>query len=259
VKHTYNGSVRIAYEEVGDGPLLVFVHANPFDHRLWLYQVARYARTHRIVNVDLRGYGESDKPDGPFSLNDMADDVLAACDAEGGGRAVVVGASVGAAIALAIALDHPDRTAGLVLVGGAARSSPTFPERIRGYTSDDPVGYQRAHIARSVGPTFAESELGRWLLGIFTDDSFAFSGPAIAQNLRAYMDFDVVARLPTIAIPTLVINGALDTALPLSAEIAAGIPNARHELIPACGHACCLEDPTRFDAILEPFLAALTG
>src|SRR5271163_392190 len=73
VKFATNGGVRLAYDTQGSGPALVLVHANPFDHRLWLYQVARYARTFRIVNVDLRGYGESDQPDGPFTLRDMAD------------------------------------------------------------------------------------------------------------------------------------------------------------------------------------------
>ncbi|MGE3245172.1 MAG: alpha/beta fold hydrolase, partial [Beijerinckiaceae bacterium] len=68
--------LRIHYEVHGDGPPLVLVHANPFDRRLWTYQVSRFSPFFRVIAVDLRGYGLADKPVAPFTLRDMADEVL---------------------------------------------------------------------------------------------------------------------------------------------------------------------------------------
>ena len=137
-----NGGVRIAYEVIGSGPPLVLVHANPFDRRMWLYQVAQYAPAFRTIAIDLRGYGESDKPNGTFTLRDMADDVVAVCRREHVARATFMGASVGASIALLIALENVDLVNALVLVGGGARPAGVFPERIRGYLSDDIAAYR---------------------------------------------------------------------------------------------------------------------
>jgi pimeloyl-ACP methyl ester carboxylesterase len=257
MKFAHNGTLRIAYESQGGGPPLVLVHANPFDHRLWLYQVAHYAESHKIVNVDLRGYGLSDKPESPFSLRDMADDVLAATSTEGIGRAVFMGASVGANIALLIGLDNPERTAGLVLVGGGASSSPRFPERVAGYQSGDVAGYQLEHLRQLVAPAFFESELGAWLVRLFNERAPHLSGASIAQIFRALMAFDVTDRLPSLQPPTLIVNGDLDMALPNSREVAEKVPGARHVILPGTGHACCLEDPTAFAAAVTPFLNEL--
>ena len=83
-----NRSVNIYYETYGDGPPMVLVHANPFDHRLFTYQIASFAPYSRLVAMDIRGYGRSDKPTAPFTLSDMADDVLAVCAQEKIARAV---------------------------------------------------------------------------------------------------------------------------------------------------------------------------
>src|SRR5579871_2800999 len=160
MKTANNNGTRIAYETSGDGVPLVLVHANPFDHRMWLYQVARYRRLFRMLAVDLRGYGDSDKPATPFTLRDMADDVLAALDAEGIDRAIFMGASVGASITLLIGLDTPERVRGLVLVGGGARPGPIFAARRAGYEGPAFASYLATHMRELVGPAFRESPLG---------------------------------------------------------------------------------------------------
>ena len=98
-----NKEVRIYYEVYGDGPTMVLVHANPFDHRLFTYQIARWSPYFRIVALDIRGYGRSDKPETGFSLQDMADDVLAVCAQERITRAVLMGVSVGSGIGCSLA------------------------------------------------------------------------------------------------------------------------------------------------------------
>src|SRR5437016_7009896 len=93
----------IYYETAGSGPPLVLVHALPYDHNLWLYQVERFSSRFRTVAMDLRGWGRSAKPRTPFSLADMGDDILAVL-----AGAVVMGCSIGSKIALMLACDHPE-------------------------------------------------------------------------------------------------------------------------------------------------------
>jgi 3-oxoadipate enol-lactonase len=251
-----NGGVAIAYEVEGTGPALVLIHANPFDRRMWLYQVPQYAPAFRTISIDLRGYGASDKPESPFTLRDMADDVVAVCRKEGVERAVFMGASVGANIALLIGLDNPGIVRSLVLVGGGARGTEVFAKRIEGYLSGDVAGYQNTHIRSLVAPAFAATPLGEWLLHLFLDRAPALSGPCIAQIFRALSASNVSARLHDVKPPALIVNGELDLALPLSRELAEGIPGARHVVIPGTGHACNLEEPQTFDRATREFLLA---
>src|SRR3954465_9106577 len=86
----------IYYETAGTGAPLVLIHALPFDHNLWLYQVERFSSRFRTIAMDLRGWGRSAKPRTPFSLRDMGDDVLDVLGDEGvAGGAVVLGCSIG--------------------------------------------------------------------------------------------------------------------------------------------------------------------
>ena len=86
-----SNGVKIYYEVSGAGFPFVMIHANPFDHNLWMYQIARFSTYFKIIAVDIRGYGRSDKPETPFSLEDMADDVLGVCRDEEIKEAIVGG------------------------------------------------------------------------------------------------------------------------------------------------------------------------
>jgi Predicted hydrolases or acyltransferases (alpha/beta hydrolase superfamily) len=84
----------IYYEKTGSGPPLVLIHALPFDHNLWLYQVERFSSHFTTLAMDLRGLGRSAKPHTPFSLGDMGNDILGILKDEGVATgAVVLGAA----------------------------------------------------------------------------------------------------------------------------------------------------------------------
>src|SRR5574341_2427425 len=100
--------IRIYYEISGEGFPMVLIHANPFDHRLWLYQIASFSTYFKVIAVDLRGYGHSDKPTIKTSLSMMAEDVMGVCRQEELKEAVVMGISVGGNVALQLGLDHSD-------------------------------------------------------------------------------------------------------------------------------------------------------
>jgi 3-oxoadipate enol-lactonase len=249
-----NKDVRIYYEVYGDGPPMVLVHANPFDHRLFTYQIARWSPYFRIAALDIRGYGRSDKPETSFSLQDMADDVLAVCAHEHITRAVFMGVSVGSGIGLLIGLDHPEMVEALILVGGSAKGGADISKRVAGYTSADLKGYQRSHIRELVAPGFPETPLGRWVLDLFSENAHMLSGRCIANIFKAREACDMRARLGEMKPPTLVINGEHDVSLQRGGETASLIPCATHGVLPGTGHACCIEDPAAFETAVMEFL-----
>jgi 3-oxoadipate enol-lactonase len=252
-----NKGVRIHYEMHGDGPPMVLVHANPFDRRLFIYQIASFAPRYRLVALDIRGYGRSDKPETHFTLEDMADDVLAVCQQEGIGRAVFMGVSVGSGMSLLIGLNRPEMCAAVILVGGSSKGGANIAHRVAGYTSDDLRAYQRAHIRELVAPGFCETKLGAWVIDLFSERSDErLSGKCIAQIFRAREACDMRDRLAGMKPPTLVINGAHDVSLQRGGETASMIPGAKHVVLPGTGHACCIEDPAAFDAAVMEFLRA---
>jgi pimeloyl-ACP methyl ester carboxylesterase len=251
--YSRTNGVDIWYEVKGDGPALVLVHANPFDNDLWMYQTAHFSTWFKVVGIDIRGYGRSSKVTTPYSLKDMADDVVHVMDDLGIERAVLGGCSVGSSIAILLGLDHPERFDAVVLVGGNSSSSSRYQLRIDGYRSD--LGaYHIKHLRELVAPQFADSPLGRHLLNMWVEREPWLQGEAIAQVFMAGNHTDTTARLPTMQPPTLVINGEYDHALPAGRATASGIPGGVHKVLAGTGHACCLEDPANFDREVIAFL-----
>jgi 3-oxoadipate enol-lactonase len=250
---TRNG-VKIYYEVSGEGVPFVMVHANPFDHNLWLYQVAHFSTYFKVVALDIRGYGRSEKPETAFTLRDMADDVLGVCQDLDINQAILGGVSVGSGIALLLGLDHPDLFKALVLVGGSSGPGGSIDERIRGYTKVGLEQYHRQHLRELVAPGFPETRLGQYLFGIFTERDPWLSGESIAQIFRARGGTDMGPRLGTMKVPTLVINGEHDNSMAGGRKTASLIPGAVHKVLPGTGHACNIEDPAGFDALVIEFL-----
>ncbi|SEJ29030.1 alpha/beta hydrolase fold, partial [Micromonospora phaseoli] len=110
-----NGAL-LAYDEVGSGSPVVLLHAGIADRRMWREQVDALATRHRVINLDLRGYGESELPPTAFAHHD---DVAGLLDALDLASAALVGCSFGGAVAIDTALAHPDRVSALALLGAA--------------------------------------------------------------------------------------------------------------------------------------------
>jgi pimeloyl-ACP methyl ester carboxylesterase len=243
----------IWFEVRGEGPALVLIHANPFDHDLWLYQSAHFSTWFKIVGIDIRGYGRSAKVTEPFSLNDMCDDVIGVMDDLDITKAIAMGCSVGSGISIGLGLDHPDRFHALVLVGGNSGASDRYMKRVEGYRANL-AGYHIKHMRELVAPSFAETRLGRHLLSMFVEREPRLDGEAIAQVFRAGNGTDRTSRLPEMKVPTLVINGELDHSLAAGRRTASLVPGAEHKILAGTGHACCIEDPAGFDDLVIKFL-----
>ena len=179
-----SNGVDIWYEVKGDGPAMVLVHANPFDHDLWMYQSAHFSTWFKVIGIDIRGYGRSSKVTTPYSLKDMTDDVVGVMRDLEISRAVLGGCSVGSSIALLLALDHPELFDAVFLVGGNSGSSARYQSRIDGYRKD--LGdYHIKHLRELVAPAFADSPLGKHLLNMWVEREPRLKGEAIAQVFMA--------------------------------------------------------------------------
>jgi hypothetical protein len=120
----------LAYEDRGAGkPAFVFVHGWACNRTFFTPQAAHFARRHRVVSVDLRGHGESDKPQGPYPIAAYADDLAYMIEHLGLGKVVAVGHSSGGMTVLQLAAAYPDRVAAIVMVAPAPFVFPATRSR----------------------------------------------------------------------------------------------------------------------------------
>ena len=245
--------IRIYYEVSGEGLPLLLVHANPFDHRLWLYQIASFATFFKVIAVDLRGYGHSDKPTSQTSLAMMAGDVLGVCRQEAIKEAIVAGISVGGNVALQLALDHPEIFKALILVGCSSGPSD-HQTRTDGYVKRGVAAYHIEHLRALVSPEFSEAVLGKYLLGLFTDTDRMLNAESLKRIFEALEVKNLTPRLAELRMPVLTLNGEFDGTLPRTREMSQKIRGAVHRIVSGAGHACCLENPMVFDQLVREFL-----
>lgn len=246
--------VKTYYEISGEGYPLVLVHANPFDRRMFLYQVAHFSTYFKVINIDLRGYGYSDKPAVPITMTDLCEDVLAVCKQEGASAAIFAGVSVGGVMGLQLGLDHPEVFKGLILVGCSSMPGDRYQSRIDGYMEQGVAIFHIQHLTDLVSKGFAESKRGKYLLGMHTEMDSKLSAPAIAEIFKALQNRDLTARLSELQMPVLIMNGEFDNSLKRSKDMSTRIAGAEHRTISGAGHACCLEDPAAFDEHVLAFL-----
>ncbi|MDX1484512.1 MAG: alpha/beta hydrolase [Alphaproteobacteria bacterium] len=249
---TANG-VEIYYETAGAGPPMVMIHAIPFDHTLWLYQAAHFSTWFQVISVDLRAWGRSAKVTGAYTLDDMGRDIIGVMDDLGADEAVVMGCSVGSKTALKLGASWPERCAAVILVGGGS-GAHDMTRRIDGYGSEPFSPYRRAHMDYGVSDAFAETPIAKYLFQCLAERD-PWHDPAAVQALfRAFSMEDLRGTLAAYKPPTLIINGEFDSARPRGEETASLMPQARHEILPGTGHACMIEDPAGFDALVVDFL-----
>ena len=181
--------VEIYYERAGSGPPILMLHALPFDHRLWLYQVARFSQRYTTIALDLRGWGRSAKPREPFTLRDMGQDALGVLTDAGITQApVLMGCSAGSKIALTLACDAPAAFPAVIAIGG--NSGPqNFSQRIADYASQSAQGrfsaFHRGHLRHGVTQAWADSPIGEYLLEGFVERGAGLDPLSIGRVFEA--------------------------------------------------------------------------
>jgi len=251
------GSDRVFYAKHGSATVLppsqpiVFVHGAAGSHVVWGRQVRALGEITRAVALDLPGHGRSSMP-GRDSIEDYRKIVLGLLDTLGFERAVIVGHSMGGGIAQSLALEHPDRVAGLALVGTGARLR-VLPAILDGVQND------LAHTARLVVEQSYAPSLDAAMRERAVSEFLACPGTVTHGDFTACNQFDVMARLSEIRAPTLVICGSLDRMTPAkySEFLASNIKNARLALVDDAGHSVMIEKPDAVNQALFDFMRTL--
>jgi pimeloyl-ACP methyl ester carboxylesterase len=246
---------NLYYEKSGQGPALVLLHALPFDHTLYLYQIAHFSSCLTVLALDFRGFGRSTSPEAPYGLGDLCDDVLAICQAEHMTQAIVLGTSIGSKAATLLGLDHPDFCRAVIAVGGGNQPSDHFESHIQGYRAGRET-FHAQHLTSVLSPTFAQSSLGQYVIQTMLDRAaqLDMQGAGMARTVQAAHDRDLRPRLPNLRPPLLVLNGEFDNSLVRGTETASLVPKSTHHILKGCGHACSIEDPKTFNRHVLHFL-----
>jgi 3-oxoadipate enol-lactonase len=242
----------------GHGRHVLLLHPVGLDLTFFEPVARDLARDHRVLRVDLRGYGRSTGLPPATSMDDYVADVHRLLGDLDFAPTAVVGLSFGGMIAQVLAVTHPEDVDALVPCACPSTFAPEGREVMR----------QRAAEAERGGmEAVVEATLARW----FTDEFRASGGAEAAKqrlladdvaswaaNWRAIAGLDIAPRLHEIGVPTLCIAGEADVASPpaVAAAIAARIPNARCTVMPGAPHMLFIEQPGAFARLVRDFLAA---
>jgi pimeloyl-ACP methyl ester carboxylesterase len=263
----------LAYVDAGEGPPLLFVHGIGGDWQTWEPVLAPLAARHRVIAVDLPGHGGSAKGAGDYSLGGMANvlrDLMGALDVE---RATLVGHSLGGGIAMQFAYQYPERCERLVLVSsGGLGPDVGLLLRLATLPGSEVFLSLTAPAARSVIDCAAGA--GRFLrIKPAADAAFygrAFAALAEPETRAAFLGtlrgvvgtrgqlVDARDRLYLAeSMPTLIVWGERDAVIPVDHAHAAheAMPGSRLEVFDDAGHVPQLDDPQRFVATVEAFVA----
>ena len=264
---TANG-IRISYEERGRGPAAVWAHGLCGTLRTWEGIMARLQDRCRVIAYDARGHGASEKPPdaAAYSQDLMVEDLRGLLDALGVERAVVGGHSMGANVALNVALRHPGRCLGLVAVGiGSGSSDPEEWRTSMGQTAEvaEREGMAATLEAMRRRPAWAPAFSRPDVAPLVTREVLGCDPQAIAHTIRGVQMrrptiFQLEEGLRRLPVPTLVVLGELDgPVLECSRFMAQRIPQAELVAIPGAGHWVHLEAPGPFLEAVERFVARL--
>ena len=256
---------RIAYTLGGrrDGEPLLMIHGLGADSRGWARQTRTLGAHYRLVLVDNRGVGRSDKPLGPYDLEVMATDALSALDHAGYGSAHVMGASMGGIISQVIGARHPERVRSLTLACTACRHFGWRRELLAEWADQAQAFGMREFVRRNLKWMVGPRSLKRLWPAMSVLGPLAFNVPvsSFVAQIQAILAIDDGLRdeLTTIDVPTLVLVGSQDvlTTQGDGEEIASLIPGAELAVVRGGAHLFMVELAGTFNQTVTGFLDGL--
>jgi len=252
--------IRMQMAEGGAGRPIVFLHGLGWDHHLWDDAFARYSGRYRVIAGDTRGHGGSDRPAGPYSIRQFADDWRGALDRLEVEEACLVGFSQGGMIAMQLALDEPRRFPALVLASTRCKVEADPAEK-----RVDRIAILRSQGAEASARSSAELVFSRGFMeghpdyiARFIEQRIAFPVEALAAAMAAGRGFDVSAELAAYKGPCLVVAGSADALTNPEAvrQVSRCVPGSRFVMVEGAGHMIPVEQPAVFYGHLDEFLAA---
>jgi pimeloyl-ACP methyl ester carboxylesterase len=260
---------RVNYVELGEGDPILFIHGLSGGWQNWLENLPHFAATHRVIALDLPGFGSSPMPEWEVGMPAYGQLIHDFCQRLGLDRAVLVGNSMGGFVAVEAATAEPQRFSRLVLVSAAGIINTWNPElratvtayawsKFGGAVADNGhtiVAHPRSRQL-ALAPFFRYP--GQLRPELLIEQMAGGRCPGFGDALQSLIGHDIRDRLPEIEMPTLIVWGLSDRVIPVAAGISyhRRIPHSRLEIFERTGHVPQLERPARFNALLDEFLAS---
>lgn len=245
------GPVELCCDIRGEGRPIVFIHGNALTHRSWLHQLEHFAKNYQVIAPDLRGHGDSDKPEGSYPISYFVTDVIGLLDALHIDRAVLAGHSMGGRVALSAALQYPERVTALVLVNTSATPFSRAHKQI------DQVRTLGLELELKEFIDFlSSSETPETLKQEILNEELKTPERVRVELWRTVSTFDVSGRLREIDKPVLIIVGELDQGTPMadSQRLHASVRGSTLVTVPEVAHFTMLERPGIVNRCIEDFL-----
>jgi pimeloyl-ACP methyl ester carboxylesterase len=241
-----------AEDQVIKRPPVILIHGAGGIHLSWPPQIRRLAGE-KIYTLDLPGHGKSEGA-GRQSVDEYADDVVAFMNEMNIRAAVIVGHSMGGAVALTLALKYPKQVLGLGLLGSGSKL-PVAPTLLE--TVGNPIAFESAVDMANENCFSAETR--RNLIEISKRTMLEMRPPVLLGDFLACNVFDVTSQLDKINLPTLIICGAEDKMTPVkfSELLHDGIINSQLHVLENAGHMVMLEQPDAVADLLKQFIESI--
>ena len=254
--------IRLNHTRTGSGPLLVLSHALGCDLSMWDAVVPHLENEFTVLRYDHRCHGKSECPSGPFSVDDMADDIAALLQQENAGPVIFAGLSLGGMVAQSLAARHPQLVKAIIIANSAAYyeevSRGIWEQRIASVTQNGMSAVVEGSLARWFTPEFVNSAEGRAPVEATRQVLQSCDPTGYIASCQAVSAIDFRASNARIACPALIIAGSKDMATPvaLSEAMQAQIPHARLTTIEGA-HLSAVEQPQAFARLMKDFIKTL--
>lgn len=239
----------------GVGPPIVFVHGFTTTSNFWWHQIPDLAKRYRTVRFDLRGHGDSGKPeDIAYTIEGFSQDLSNVMDSLEIDSAAIIGLSMGGAVVMRFALDHCERVKALGLVGTTAFGLGPMVQARNVLARTREIGIEATSeevIAHSFDPETDEAIVD-WAKREVIKTPQYVAEPAI----RSLDAFDVRSELHKLSMPTLVVVGENDAITPVASSrfLHSAITGSEMHIVPKAAHFPMLERPHTFNQIVLQFL-----
>lgn len=251
--HTGRTTLPGVVPDVSRGEALLFIHGAGSNGNTWHRQLAAFGDSHSPLALDFPGHGRSGGTESLKSIDAYRDCLAAFMDALHLRPSVLIGRSMGGAVAMAYALAHPQHVRGLVLVATAARFD--LPQAILDTWQHVMLGRAQQPFSTDAFSPQTDFAVMReaWMEQVKTDPRVRY------YDLAACNAFDITAQLGTLTVPTLIIAGRDDRLTPVdrSEILHRGIPGSTLMVIDNAGHTVPAEKPAEFNAAVSEFLGRL--
>lgn len=246
--------VNLHYEETGSGPAMILVHGWTCDGSHFAPQAAHFSPRYRCISVDLRGHGQSDKPEQPYTIEGFAADVAWMCGELGVSRAVLAGHSMGGAVVLALAAAHPELCRALVMLDPAilfpAELQPLLAQLVAGFRSPEGHAVLREFGASQFFTPTSYPVLKERLL----DEMGRTPMHVVASAFESVGSFGGEAALKAVRAPVLYVEAdPVIARVDLLRELCPQVVTAKTA---GSGHFHQLEVPEQINAMIDRFLDA---